>query len=379
MALTRRRACDAAVLMALICLRADAIAAAQSIVRVTPSIGTTQLYDSNLFSTPVNSQADFITRLTPAVEVQYGTPTWTLAAREAIDLERFASRADLNRAIAGQRSLAEAEFRPSSRLILAVSADYSRSQNPADLSVGTGLTFARAMAERAGVKAAFTRHLGPLTTTHVEYTSTHERLAHSAESRTDAGTFGVMRHLSSRSTMRAEYRLRGFWFDDSRVIAQGVGVGVSRNLSPHTTLSIDGGPMLSSGTLAFEGALAMRSRFKSVDLEVAYGRTQTTVFGVTSLVAAQSVAATTTWRARRTLALTIAPAYYKSERGALNADVYRCAIGGVQTITRTVSVGLSYEAARQRGNLYAASATESIGRNQLMVRFTVMPTAARRQ
>jgi hypothetical protein len=379
MALTGERRLYAAAVMMLICLRAEAITAAQSIVRVTPSIGTTQVYDSNLFSTAMNSQADFITRLTPAVDIEYGMPTWTLIAHESIDLEKFASRADLNSAIAGQRSLAEAQFRPSSRVTLALAGDYSRSQNAADLSLSTGLTFGRATAERAGIKASVTRHLGALTTTHFEYTSSRERLAHSAESRTDAGVFGLTRRLSPRSSVRAEYRPRGFWFDGSRVFAHNLGIGFSRQLSTHTTLSIDGGPTLSSSAPALEAALAVRSRFKTVDLELAYGRTQTTTFGVASLVAAQSVAAATTWRARRTFAVTIAPAYYKSQTGALKAEVYRCSISGMKSIARTFSIGLAYDAALQLGNLYAAGATDSIGRNQLMVRFSAVPPARGRQ
>ncbi len=379
MALSRDRACCAALVMLLIGLRTEAITAAQTFVRVVPSIGTTQVYDSNLFSTPVNVQADYITRLTPAVEIQYGMPTWTLTAREAIDVEKFANHAELDNAIAGHRSVAEAAFRPSSRLAVTVGADYSRSANPADLSLGTGLTFARATAERAGVKASVTRHFGPLTTTDFEYTSIRERLARSVDTRTDGSSLRLMRRVSPRATVRAEYRLRGFWFDGSRVIAHGVGVGFSRNLAAHVTLSIDGGPTMSNGSPAFEGALAMRTRFKAVDLDVAYARTQTTVFGVASLVASQNVVATTTWRAGRTLALTIAPAYYKSERGALKADVYRCSIGGSKTIARLLSVGISYDTALQRGNLYRATATDSIGRHQLMMRFTVVAPAPRRQ
>ncbi len=347
---------------------------AQAAFRVTPSVRTMQVYDTNLFSTATDLQGDFITRLTPAVETEYATPRWTLSGRQAVDIERFADHSELSSLTAGQHALGLFVYRIRPRLAFTAGADFSRSQNAADLSSGTGLSFTRATAQRIGARTSLVRQVTPGTSGRAEYTLILDRFAGNPDIRTQSATLGADRRVSSRASVRGEYRAREFSFGAAPLFSHAVSVGWTHAFAGRASFSIDGGPNVTSGSPAFEGALTVRNQSKAMDVAVTYARTQTTVFGVGGLVTAQSVAATTAWRMRRSLVVNIVPAFYRSEQGQLQADVYRCSIGAVRKIARSLSLGITYDGGVQRGTLYAASGSEAVARHQLLVSLVAAPT-----
>jgi hypothetical protein len=111
--------------------------------RVTPLFSTSQRYDSNLFSTALDPQGDFITRVSPGIEGEYRSPRFSLMGRYALDLERFATHPELSTADGRQQATIDLRTSRSRRLEFAVDAAYTRTRTPGDLSAGTGLTLAR--------------------------------------------------------------------------------------------------------------------------------------------------------------------------------------------------------------------------------------------
>ena len=51
---------------------------AQQLFHLNPSIAVTQVYDSNLFFTTSDRQADSIWRVTPAIDAEYRSMPWTV-------------------------------------------------------------------------------------------------------------------------------------------------------------------------------------------------------------------------------------------------------------------------------------------------------------
>jgi hypothetical protein len=354
---------------------AEELLVAQAALHIRPSVATSEVYDSNLFSSPTNVQADFITRVTPAVEAEYTAPRWTLTGRYGLDLERFATHQELSSAIAGLRALTGFDRRLSPRSVLTAAAEFSQSQNAADLSQGIGLTFVRATAQRIAARSSLTRQLTPASAGKVGYSFASDHLAGTPDIRTQTASLGVDRHVSPRATVRVAYRLREYAFGQGSSISHVVSAGWEHAVRPGTSLSIDLGPSVTSGSTTVEGAVSLRNRFKSADVAVTYARTQTTVFGIDGLVSTQSITATTAWRVRRSLLVSWGPAFYRSEQGSLQADAYRFAAGVVQTLTRSLAVGLTYDGGVQNGTLYPTGGPQTIGRQQFLVRFIAGPTA----
>ena len=85
-------------------LAAPGVADAQGVFRATPSVSVTQQHDSNVFSTSVDPEADFVTRVSSGVDSQYRSPLWTMSGRYFLDNEHFADHADLDSVDARQRA-----------------------------------------------------------------------------------------------------------------------------------------------------------------------------------------------------------------------------------------------------------------------------------
>src|SRR5436190_427516 len=77
---------------------------AQQMFHLTPSIGVTQVYDSNLFFTTSDRQADSIWRVTPAIDAEYRSMPWTLIGRYTLDAEQFTQHPELNTVHARQQA-----------------------------------------------------------------------------------------------------------------------------------------------------------------------------------------------------------------------------------------------------------------------------------
>ena len=116
----------------------------RSPLRVSPLFSTTQVYDSNLFSTSVAPQGDFITRVSPGIESEYRSARFSLLGHYVLDLERFAAHPELTSADGRQQASIDLHTSRSRRLAFAVDGTFARTRTPGELSAGTGLTLARA-------------------------------------------------------------------------------------------------------------------------------------------------------------------------------------------------------------------------------------------
>src|SRR6478609_11153164 len=129
-----------------LCLAVTAAAAlfgnrlqAQGGVHMTPSMSLDEQYDSNVFSTAIEPESDFITRATMGLAIERGTALWTATGRYLQDMERFSDHRDLSSVAARQRGTLALRYRPSVRTSWSADAELWRTSTPSELNETTGL------------------------------------------------------------------------------------------------------------------------------------------------------------------------------------------------------------------------------------------------
>jgi hypothetical protein len=361
---------------------ATVAAGAQTTFEVRPLLSVTEVHDSNLFSTPSNRQADFIARLSPGVESDYRSGLQTLTSRYTFDIERFAHHDELSTMSARQQATIGWGYRPTPRLALAAGGEFLTTRTPGELTATSGLSFARARAQRAAVQSSLTRQLNPVTSGSVEYTFTEDRFARAYEARTHTATANAVRRLSSRGAVNASVGFRAFRFDsagagESAVTSQSLNIGWTHAITRRVRLAIAAGPRLTGGTFRPELSASVDTRFKSIDLSLAYAGTQTTVIGVAGATDIQHVRATAAWTPGRSLRMQMTPGYFRNAADGRRADVYSLAIGVTRPISKQLSFDLSYDGSLQQGHLVAGLASETITRQSVLIRLVALNGIAR--
>jgi hypothetical protein len=178
-------------------------------------------------------------------------------------------------------------------------------------------------------------------------------------------------------TLTADYQLDQYTFGTSSPAAHGVRLGWTRALTRRSTFSVAGGPRVTDGSPAAELSASVRYQFKPGAVSLDYARTQTTVLGLTGTAETQRIGATALWTPRRSLRLQVAPAFFHSVHGALQADVYRVSVDVSRRIVPGVSIAAVMNTYVQHGNLYPGLPGATIPHNDIAVRLVVEPARAR--
>jgi hypothetical protein len=359
-------------------LTADEAAHAQGVFRMSPLFGIAQVYDSNLFSTPSDRQADFITRISPGVESDYRTPRLTLLGRYTLDVERFADHPELTRLDSRQGAAIEFTLHPTRRLALVAGTALSTTHTPGELNQDTGLTFTRAAARQIAARSSFTRQFGRVNVATMNYTFREDRLEGGVGSRTHAAAVGTRHRVSARDTVIAGYRVDQFFFRAAdqaaaAMTSHALSAGWAHSFTRRTMFSIDAGPQIVNGSAASEVSASVRCRIRPVDLSLAYARTQTTIIGLAGTAHTQSVTSSAAWSLlRQSVQVQVSPGFFQSAHPMLRADVYRLAIDVAHPIADSLSLGVTLDMNVQH-NREAALAHNKVARQMAMIRLVAVP------
>ena len=144
-------------------------------------------------------------------------------------------------------------------------------------------------------------------------------------------------------------------------------LGWTHTLGRDVSLSIDGGPRVTNGSLAPELGAAIQMRRVDRHASLAYARTQTPVLGLPGVAAAHSFAAAAGWRLGRSIEAAVSPSFVRSTLGMWRADSSRLAIDINRRLADGVSIGFAGAAGVQRGNLQT-DGRGTIRRNEIMIR-----------
>jgi hypothetical protein len=355
---------------------AGSLVGAQTTFHVRPLLSATEVHDSNIFSTSVGRQADLISRVSPGLESDYRSTLLTLTSRYAFDVERFARHDELSTMSARQHGTIAWGYRPTPRLALTAAGDLLTTRTPGELNVESGLTVARERAQRATAQSSLTRQLSPVTAGTMEYSWTEDRLERGFKAQTHAAAASTVHRLSPRDSVNAVYRFREFKFGSagiapSAVTSHSLGVGWTHAITRRVTMAIGGGPRVTGEAFGPELSASIHTSLESLDLSLAYGRTQTTIVGVNGAADIQNVTATAAWTPRRSLQVRMTPSFFRNAVSGRQAEVYMLAVGVRRPISSHLSVDVTFDGSVQRGNLVSGLAGE-IARRSVAVRLVAL-------
>jgi hypothetical protein len=349
---------------------------AQQMFHLNPSIGVTQVYDSNLFFTASDRQSDSIWRVSPAIEPEYRSMPWTWIGRFGLDAERFATHPDLDTVQARAHASVDLQYRPTPRLAIGAATEFAKTQTPGELNVETALTLARARASRLAMHPSATYAFGAVTQGKLDYSYTDDRLAGSPRLRAQAATVGLERHMSPRDTASLSYGVRQYLFGArDATTSQVLSVGWTHGMTPLASLTLQGGPRVSDGVPAPELSASLRYHVRPGDLVLTYARGQTTLVGLDGTVDTHGLAATAIYRPRRSVQMRIAPGVYRSVRGTTSAHVYRAVFSVACPIGRWWLFDAGYDMNVQHGDIYASRAADRLSRHVAHVQLVATPHA----
>ena len=352
------------------------IAHAQSVIRFTPSMSATQVYDTNLFSSAVDPQSDFITRVSPAIDSEYRKPLLSISGKYTFDIERFADHVELGSPSARQHGGLAFSYRPTTRTTFVADADWLTTETPGELNAATGLTFTRARARRAMGHSSIARKVTARTSATIDYTLTDDRVAGGLEVLSHLTTARVEHRRSPRDTVSVDYGFQASMFSAQApdVLSHRVSIGWTRAITRRVSLSVAGGPRFTDGSPAPEIAATASYNGLPVDLSVIYARTQATVIGVAGAVDTQSLSGAAMWTLGRSLRARLVPSMFHSDLGGLQARVYRVTVGVARPVAPHLSFDVAFDASVQHGTLSAAAPSATIARRDLLISLVAAPT-----
>jgi hypothetical protein len=362
-------------------LRAPSDVRGQSVKELRASIATSQVFDSNLFSTPSNPQSDFITRLTSSVDAERRSARLIMSGRYSLDAERFADHRQLSSANARQHASVAAEYRSRRRLTFEIGMEMWTTSTPEDFMLDTGLTPGRAAATRGIVRAAAARRFTPRSTGRVDVELTGDEFA-GTRARNDTVTISGTRSLSLRGSVHTSYGLSQYRFVspvpiDPSTRSQVATVGVTRQLKRRVTASIEGGPRVTgrSWTPEVSGSISYAGRV--VRLSAAYARTQTIVVGQASPSDTQSLTVSAVCTPRRSLEIHLEPGVYRNDLAGRRLDAYGLSAGARQDLGRGLAIEIAFDGRVQLGRLSSVPARSSVNRSTAQIRLVFAPSAIR--
>src|SRR5436305_656783 len=102
---------------------APAVVRAQEGFRLQPSLGFSEIYDSNLLFGAGNEQGDYIARVSPGIDSSYRSALMSFYGAYSLDAERFAVHRVLT-GINAHRAHLTIRYRPAARTELAAAGGF---------------------------------------------------------------------------------------------------------------------------------------------------------------------------------------------------------------------------------------------------------------
>jgi hypothetical protein len=342
----------------------------------TPTLSVAEVYDDNLFSTPIGREHDFISRFSPALEAGYRSAPLTLQGRYGFDAELYAEHPELNQPQARQEAAVELQGRPTPTLRLGLSGAFLETHTAGELNVETGLNVGRVRAQRVSLDGSAGWQLDPRTEATGEAGVADDEIEDGLRTRTYSAGGRLARQLTPRDAGHVGLTFRHFVFDEGETqTSQAAVVGWRHTFTPRATLELSAGPRFSDGTVDPEVSASLRYRLQTGELALTYARTQATSVGQVGTLTTESVTAPIVWEPRRSLRFRATPNAVRAEQAGLQAEVYTLSLEASYQLTRFVALEASYGFSLQRGSTASAAlADQEITRNVIALRFAFTST-----
>lgn len=357
---------------------------------VIPSVSVDELYDDNLFYASEDEQSDFITRVSPALELGHESDTLSWSGRYRFDAEAYARETELNSAQVREFADVEVEYLPTNRLTLSAGADYTETDTPSDLTIIPGATIpgllvGRTEAKRTELDAAAIYRLTARTTGALAFTGTEDELVDVGESDASLLETWFDQRLSELTTLSYGYMYRQYRFDQfgidgnaeptlTRGATQDTNtpwIGLSHQVNARTRVVARAGPRLEGSSVDPYVLLSLQYRFPRGAVLLDYERDETTVLGEPRKLELDALYATISRRFGDRLDVQLTPGYAKLRQADYSTEIYGLGLGAVYKINEAVFLTASYDFNRQEISA-GPGGLNDVSRNviQVGVRFT---------
>jgi hypothetical protein len=217
---------------------------AQTRFTFVPSLSIAGVYDDNLFAVQEGSAGKML-QLRPTVEGNFESPRLRFLSLYSQDMLR-SNFSTLNTVDARRHAYLDIEFRSSPLTTFGVVGRYDRSETPGDIELDTGILGARRTAQRWQLSPTLVRRLNPRSVITAGYDFTRENELDTPSGTLHQGRVALSREFTSRSAIVGTYLARYFVDHLGESSSHSVLAGWTREMAPHTHLSVYAGPRVSS-------------------------------------------------------------------------------------------------------------------------------------
>ena len=346
---------------------------AQTRFTFVPSLSIAGVYDDNLFAEQAGSAGKML-QVRPSVEGNYESPRLTFLSLYSQDMLR-SNFSTLNTTDARRHAYLDTQFRSSPLTTFGVVGRYDRSETPGEIEIDTGILGSRRTAQRWQLSPNLVRRVNPRSVITAGYDLTRENELDTPSGTLHQARLALSREVTSRSAVVGTYLARYFIDPLGRSTSHSVLAGWTREMAPHTHLSLYAGPRVSSyqSGVKPEVSASLRRDSSRIDVRADYWHGETIILGIEGPVAVDSGSLRVTWPFRSRWE-------FGTHLGATDintldfreARVYRSTMIASWTSRGMYSVSASYGVDYQQGDI-RRRLDENVVRHVFRVSFTVAP------
>ena len=340
---------------------------------ILPSISISGVYDDNL-NAEAEGTAGKMLQFRPNLEASFQSPRITFLSVYSQDMLR-SNFETLNTVDARRHAFLDMRFRRSPLTTFGLEGRYDRSETPGEIELDTGILGARQTAQRWQISPTLVRRLNPRSVLTAGYDFTRENELDTPSGTLHQGRVALSHELTSRSAVVGTYLSRYFVDPLGKSTSQSVLGGYTRELAPHTHVSLYAGPRVTSyrSGIKPEVSASLRRDTNRIDLRADYWHGETIILGIEGPVAVDSAAFRITWPFRSRWEFgTHLGATDITTLDLRDATVYRSALMGSWSPHGMYSISASYGVDYQQGDI-RRHLNDRVLRHVFRVSVTVAP------
>ena len=340
---------------------------------LVPSLSIAGVYDDNL-NAEVAGSAGKMLQFRPNLEASFQSPRVALLSVYSQDMLR-SNFETLNTLDARRHAFLDMRFRSSPLTTFGIEGRYDRSETPGEIDFDTGILGTRRTAQRLQVSPNLVRRINPRSVITAGYDLTRENELDLPSGTLHQARLSISRETSSRSAVVGTYLARYFVDPFDTSTSQSVLAGWTREMAPHTHLSLYAGPRVTSyrSGLKPEVSASLRRDTNRIDVRADYWHGETIILGILGPVAVDSGAMRIAWPFRSRWEFgTALGATDINTIDFREARVYRSTLLASWTSHGMYSVSASYGLDYQQGDI-RRNLNEDVLRHVFRVSVTVAP------
>ena len=325
---------------------------AQSRFEIVPTVSIAGVYDDNL-NAETEGSAGKMLQVRPTLEGSWESPRVAFISLYSQDMLR-SNFSTLNTVDARRHAFLDTRVRMSPLTTVTVEGRYDRSETPGDIELDTGILGSRQTAQRWQLSPTLVRRINPRSVMTAGYDFTRENEIDTPSGTLHQARVSLSREYTSRSALVGTYLARYFVdpFDNST--SHSVLGGWTREMAPHTHLSLYAGPRLTSyrSGVKPEVSASFRRDTDRIDVRADYWHGETIILGIPGPVAVDSGSMRVTWPFRNRWEMgTHLGATDITTLDFREARVYRTTLLGSWSPRGMYSISASYGLDYQQGDI----------------------------